>query len=487
LLAAVDRLTTRPTELDPAAFCDRQELELADWVETVCIIGSRLAHALDHAHRQGVLHRDIKPANTLLTQYGRPMLVDFNLSFRQLDLPGETAELFGGTLAYMAPEHLDAFNPTKTTRSREVDERSDIYSLGVLLSEMATGEVPFRIVPSGDTKHAILASMAEDRRAPAPSLPFGFPVSLDCTIGKCLEADPDDRYATAGELAAALDGCRNLRRAQKEIPQGDRFIQRLQRHPLIWVAVFCLLANIVSSIVNITYNQTQIVSELTAEQQRTFGRIVLAYNVPVYSTGLVVGAWILFPLIRAWRSVRNVRDRCESLDRARRLSLALPIAAAAICIIGWFPGGILFPVFLHLLSGPVPGYVFAHFLIDFTISGLIATTYSFLLVQCMVVCVYYPAFWSNTVDFRERAANELKTVAWWVRLFQFLAGMIPLIGAVMLLVVGPQNYSPEEYSRIRLLVIGLIVLGIIGFHMSVFIGRRISSALAKLTGHTQVA
>ncbi len=89
---------------------NRELLAGLDWVETVCWIGARLAEALDYAHSHGVIHRDIKPGNIMLNQYGRPLLVDFNLAFQPLDASAGDDRL-GGTLAYMAPEHLDAFAP----------------------------------------------------------------------------------------------------------------------------------------------------------------------------------------------------------------------------------------------------------------------------------------------------------------------------------------------------------------------------------------
>jgi hypothetical protein len=156
-------------------------------------------------------------------------------------------------------------------------------------------------------------------------------------------------------------------------------------------------------------------------------------------------------------------------------------------MLGWFPGSVIFPLGLHLLDGPMTGHIFAHFLIDFAISGLIATTYSFLLLQCLVLCVFYPRLWSDASTFRPSALRELRPIAWRLRLFQFLAGLIPLIGAILLLGAGPQEFTPEEYASFRLLVTGLIALGIVGFHMSIFISRRVAHLLTILTGTLETA
>lgn len=131
----LDHLCTDAVPFDPAALRGREDLAASDFCEAVCWFGTRLAEALAHAHSQGVLHRDIKPANILLNRYGRPFLADFNIALDAQRTKGSTGALFGGTLAYMAPEHLDAFNPDHETTPDAVDERSDLFSLGIVLYE----------------------------------------------------------------------------------------------------------------------------------------------------------------------------------------------------------------------------------------------------------------------------------------------------------------------------------------------------------------
>src|SRR5207247_8782205 len=108
-------------------------------------LGSCLADGLAHAHERGILHRDLKPANVLLTDEGQPMLLDFNLAEDTKLRGSAAAALLGGTLPYMAPEHLEAFQNGK----REVDPRSDVYALGILLYELLAGRFPFANKPTG--------------------------------------------------------------------------------------------------------------------------------------------------------------------------------------------------------------------------------------------------------------------------------------------------------------------------------------------------
>ena len=125
---------------------------------------ARLAGALAHAHQHGVLHRDIKPANVLVGADGHPKLADFNISFSKLD--GATpAAYFGGTLAYMSPEQLEAYDPAQTRQPDELDGRADVYSLGVLLWELLTLKRPFADVSLPEDWSKALPRMVSVRSA----------------------------------------------------------------------------------------------------------------------------------------------------------------------------------------------------------------------------------------------------------------------------------------------------------------------------------
>ena len=99
----------------------------------MCEFSSQLADGLAHAHHRKIVHRDLKPANILVSDEGYPLILDFNLS-EHLVVGGPTSLLVGGTLPYMAPEHLESV----LSRDR-LDERCDVYSVGVLLYQMITG------------------------------------------------------------------------------------------------------------------------------------------------------------------------------------------------------------------------------------------------------------------------------------------------------------------------------------------------------------
>src|SRR5262249_43910733 len=110
IVDSVDRILGRHGESPPGDSRLRRRLATMSWPEAVCLLGMPLAHALEYAHQHGVLHRDVKPANVLLAADGSPKLVDFNVSFSS-KLEGATpAAFFGGSLAYMSPEQIEAYN-----------------------------------------------------------------------------------------------------------------------------------------------------------------------------------------------------------------------------------------------------------------------------------------------------------------------------------------------------------------------------------------
>ncbi len=168
--------------------------------EEVLRLGDQLADALAHAHERGVVHRDFKSANVILTPEGRAKVLDFGLAKRLGgNVPDDTTTrsrgplteegTVAGTPAYMAPEQL---------RGLPADERSDVWALGVVLYEMATGKRPFK----GRTGFELSAAILDQR---PPPLPPAVPAPLRTVIGRCLAREPGGRYQRGSEVKAALE------------------------------------------------------------------------------------------------------------------------------------------------------------------------------------------------------------------------------------------------------------------------------------------
>ncbi|MEW5939212.1 MAG: SUMF1/EgtB/PvdO family nonheme iron enzyme [Chloroflexota bacterium] len=165
------------------------------WNEAVELI-LPIAEALAYAHSQHTIHRDVKPSNIILTQSGRPMLTDFGIA-KILDLE-ETQELTGtsaamGTPEYMAPEQA---------RAKSVDHRADIYALGIVLYEMATGRKPF----IADTPMSVLIMQATEPLPPPRKFAPSLSERAERILIKALAKRPEDRYQTMEEMYAAVKG-----------------------------------------------------------------------------------------------------------------------------------------------------------------------------------------------------------------------------------------------------------------------------------------
>jgi serine/threonine protein kinase/lipoprotein NlpI len=200
------------------------------YVEAILNLAVHLADGLAHAHERGIVHRDLKPANVLLTDEAQPMLLDFNLSEDTNLRASLSAARIGGTLAYMAPEQLDAFDgPTN-----RADPRSDLYAFGLILYELLTGRrsSPLRPGPS----ESVLAGLRADRLRPPPPLRcWNHAVSpaVESIVRHCLEPELDRRYQSAQELSDDLQqqlGNRRLKHAS-DPSLRERVGKWVRRHP----------------------------------------------------------------------------------------------------------------------------------------------------------------------------------------------------------------------------------------------------------------
>jgi hypothetical protein len=489
LLDAVDGALESRGESRPTESITRAELATLSWPETVAWLGKRLATALHYANSRGVLHRDIKLANVLLARDGTPKLADFNISFARNVSGASPFEYFGGSLSYMSPEQLMASLPGHTAEAADLDTRSDIYSLAVVLWELLTSMKPFDDSAAraaradsagfvGDTTAVdlMLTTRAEGVSSAALAhLPSDCPAALRRVLLKALSADRDQRWSSGAELAEQLQLCLDPHARELVDPPARSWRLRLRPFILPVSALAILIPVMLAGAYNIQHNQLLIVSHLSEEAQGRFVLVTTLLNLIFFPLGAaVVVYWCRYVILVPRRLRLGPAPPAETLARARHDCLVMGDRVVLVVSGLILVSALTFPLLMQFLAGGIPVRSAIHFFGSITVCGAIAIAYPFFLLTFYIVRSVYPelvAYGQTNV----REAEQLRGLRRRLPRYLAVAASVPLLG-----IVAVSFLTAPEIAAVIVPIRVLCIGGIAGFVLAYWLSRQIESDIRAL-------
>lgn len=410
LLESVDTCLLAASQLVPERSAVRDWLARASWPTVVAWMGVQLGHALEAAHRQGVLHRDVKPANVLLSSEGIPKLADFNVSFADATQLSEGASAMGGSVAYMSPEHLCAIGYASFSdfgsRSGEqpaacnedVRESADVYSMGLMLWELWQGERPFPDVPSTKGHADRLARQLARRREPprAPRAPRSASErALEQTLRQALAPTPSQRPGSGGEFSARLRLALHPDAAAIFDPPPDGRLGRLQRFSPWWFApAIILLPNIAAGCFNFAYNYREIILGHVG-MRPGFEKLAMTVNAFAFPLGAALMIYFARPVIQAVATAAQGKVvPSAAIDTTLRLSQRAAWIGGAL----WLAAALIYPAVLSYWYPQFTPADALHFFGSLLVCGGVAMAYPFFGLTVLNTLVYYPKLVRQTMQ-----------------------------------------------------------------------------------------
>ncbi|MGW4328523.1 serine/threonine-protein kinase [Nocardia sp. NPDC004573] len=483
LLDAVDAAMEEKGEIRPTDSSVRAELARLSWPETVAWLGRRLAEALDYASSHGVLHRDVKPANVLLTAEGVPKLADFNISFSRNVEGTSPVAYFGGSLAYMSPEQLEACHPSFGRSAADLDTRADIYSLGVVLWELLTGAKPFddRTAGAGEQgDDTTLEAMLERRSSGVDEValqrvPPDCPAALCRVLLTCLAPERTDRWSSGATLARQLEMCLDERARDLVDPPPKSWRRRLRPYIVPVALLAVALPNVLASLYNIQHNQHLIISRMTEDAQQTFLIITGVVNAIFFPAGIAVVLYMARYVLTVPRGLRKGRRYDpDTLRRARKDALLMGDRAVVVAFSLWVLAGLIFPIALQVSTGDIATRAVVHFFSSLVVCGAIAVAYPFFLLTFYMVRCIYPLFLRHG-DISPEDGVWLRGLDRRCNGYLAVAASVPLLAVAGVTFLPPSDI-PSVIFAVRLLCVG----GIIAFVGTYLLFRALEADLRAL-------
>ncbi|MEU6585478.1 serine/threonine-protein kinase [Nocardia sp. NPDC046763] len=480
LLDAVDGVLKDKGEVRATDSAVRARIAAMTWPETVAWLGCRLADALGHAAGRGVLHRDIKPANVLLSADGIPKLADFNVSFSRHIRGTSPLAYFGGSLAYMSPEQLEACHPELPRTAGDLDTRSDIYALAVMLWALLTGRIPFADEEFAGMSETSLGRMLELRRRPIDprylsDVPPDCPAALRQVLLTCLSPDREHRYGSGSELALQLDLCLDARARDLVYPPENSWRARLSPHyvPILWL--IALVADGLAA--GYLYGQTlRFGNELLSGPTRSeLLRLTNIFHLIAWPLAVVSWFYICRHLIAVPRGLRKGRRYDEAmLARVRSFTLLWADLDAVFGLVFWTIGA---GVWVAMLATVVhlPPRLLVHSVEFVLVCAAFAVSYNFFVQAFYIVRCVYPIYlrYGRTTA---RDAAHLRALHRRSTVYLGIAASVPLIAVV----TGLSYLGQDERARIMDWLLWLCVITGLAFVAIYWLFRKLEADLRAL-------
>ncbi len=468
LLDAVDRNLLNAAQVVPDRSATRRWLASAAWPMAVAWIGVQLAKALDEAHRRGVLHRDVKPANVLLSAEGIPHLADFNVSFSGAAGRAGAASSFGGSIGYMAPEHLRAISAELLDEPHKVKEPADLYSLAILLWELWQGTRPFVSEGTAASWSDTIRQQLQSRSRPLAEphrLGNASERVMEKVLRSALATSPSERPSSGAEMAGRLRLALHPEAAVLFDPDERSWCTRFSCvSPWLVTGTVILMPNIAAGIFNYSYNQREI---MTQETQHVLKNIAFYVNLIAYPLSFAIMLWF----------TRNVASAMEKASRGALITsndihktLELGHRAAVIGGTCWFIAGLIYPIALYWMCPGFTATHAVHFFISLLICGGVAMIYPLFGLALITTFVYYPRLLRSSMQDPEFDSRAKQMVTRCER-YLVIAILIPMLAAA-LLVSGEGGSRDFKYAA--------IAAGVGGFLASFFAYRVIANTWSRM-------
>lgn len=445
----------------------------SDWEQTICRIGYNLARALDYAHQKGVLHRDIKPANVLIGNDYSVKLADFNISAAE-SVVGDGK--FGGSLAYMSPEQIRAFNLDDDFSPSQLDHQCDIYSLGVMLYQLLTKELPFFAFTKSKSTDGLSTMVAERERSferIESSLKNRSPLIRSALV-RCLQPEKENRPESARDLANQLKVGSDREAESFLFPQLNNWTSYLQRHFYIVSISVLFVFNLMGAIFVREFNLMDSVPE---ESKSQFGTIVVIVNRIVFPAAVVMFIVATTMVSKALKlSLENRSTEIPDSTLAMHKTLSVGHLQAIICGSFWLFAGMLYPVILTLLGSDLKRSDWVDFITSHTLTGIAITALTFFATTYLALKIWLPVLLKNSFSesVLDTVNSGLSQLIRKIPIYQMFAVSVPLL-AIALLVIYKELMTGSENALKVISIFGLFTIPVV-----MISGNRIRAICEKL-------